>query len=81
MYCKICGDEKNVKFYPKKRQNLCFSCSQDTPKKVSRENFDAKYWGKKEEVSEGTKKSFYEDYLASKYTLKEYLDATIKTMV
>lgn len=76
MYCKICGDENNISYRPGRRQVLCDTCAKDTPVKVSRSSFDRQYWGNDPTVNESIKREFYEDYLASKNTLPEYIKAT-----
>lgn len=80
MYCRICGDEENVKYYPAKRQTLCTFCAKDTPRKVSRETFDKRYWVSDDPNEapppESIKLEFYADYLASGDTLDEYIEAT-----
>jgi hypothetical protein len=78
MYCKICGDERNVAYRPAARQSLCDSCSADTPAKIGRVNFDRWYWdGRAGEVCESTKRDFYEDYLRSNHTFDQYLVVTL----
>ncbi len=80
MYCRICGDESGVKYYPAKRQSLCPFCAKDTPRKVGRDAFDKAYWaGDDEPPPEGIKREFYSDYLASSYTLAEYIENTTST--
>ena len=78
MYCKICGTEYKVKFRPSKLQNLCEFCNKETPKKMSKHNFDKKYWGKDfESVPQSVRSEFYSDYLASSNTFKKYLEETV----
>jgi len=74
MYCRICGDTANVKYYPGKRQALCPHCSKDTPRKVSRENFDRQYWSGDSDAPEGIRREFYADYLASSDTVQQYIE-------
>ena len=77
MYCRICGDEDRVKFYPAKRQSLCPHCAKDTPANVGREAFDAKYWATGDDVPQAIRRDFYEDYLASRHSsVAKYLEAT-----
>lgn len=76
MYCRVCGDKRNVQYRLGKRQSLCDSCNADTPVKVSRESFDKAYWKNDPTVSQSTKREFYEDYLASECTLPEYIKQT-----
>jgi hypothetical protein len=80
MYCRICGDEANVRYYPRKRQALCRHCAKDTPAKVDRATFDKLYWGK-DDVPESTKREFYADYLASTCgSVASYVDATMEPL-
>jgi hypothetical protein len=79
MYCRICGDEKDVRYYAGKRQSLCRSCAKDTPAKVSRTTFDRVYWTGCEENDppEGIRREFYADYLASRHgSVASYIEAT-----
>ena len=82
MYCRICGDEAGVEYRPQARQSLCRSCADDTPAKVGRSEFEAAYWvdidGKPtlETVHPAIRREFYEDYLASNYTLAQYIERT-----
>ena len=78
MHCRICGSEKNTKYYPDHRQTLCKGCAKDTPPKVSRSVFDAFYWDNPnaDDPPESVKREFYFDYLTSTYTLEEYKIAT-----
>lgn len=75
MYCRICGDETNVKYYPAKRQSLCRHCAKDTPAKVSFETFCKAIFQGDEECPHAIKRDFYDDYKASRDTLKEYAKA------
>ena len=77
MYCRICGDESNIKYYVSKRQSLCPSCAKDTPAKVGRESFDRKYWAKDDDCPEAIRREFYADYLASSHgSIESYIEAT-----
>lgn len=81
MYCRICGDEREVAYRPAKRQTLCASCNRETPAKVGREYFDAHYWVS-DDPSEGKpnemiRREFYADYLASNMTFEEYVESTV----
>ena len=73
MYCRICGDETSVKYYPAKRQSLCAFCAKDTPRKVSFETFVAKMFAGDEDCPNSIKRDFYDDYKASSDTLDEYI--------
>lgn len=80
MYCRICGTEKSLKYYPRKLQTLCPPCAADTPAKVSKETFDREYWGVElPNVPESTRAEFYDDYLCSTHMLPEYILATTST--
>ena len=79
MYCKICGDENNVKLRGGNRGVLCDTCAASTPRKAGRASFDAAYWGTGDDaraVPEGIKREFYDDYRASEKTLEQYIEAT-----
>ena len=75
-YCRICGDERGTEYRPAQRQTLCESCWRDTPRKVSRAEFDRAYWGSDDEPCAATKREFYSDYLASASTLEDYIRST-----
>lgn len=77
MYCNVCGDTKNIKYYYELRQTICPACKIDTPKKVGKVEFDRTYWaGKEDEVSNSIKREFYRDYLSSRFTMQQYIVAT-----
>lgn len=73
MYCRICGDESNVKFYPSKRQSLCDFCAKDTPAKVSFDTFCAAMFKGDEDCPRSIMRDFYDDYKASSDTLDAYI--------
>ena len=78
-YCRICGDETGVEYYPTKHNSLCPSCAAGIPDKVSRESFDVAYWGKdRKDVPQPIRGDFYDDYRASTCTLDEYIIQTTK---
>lgn len=78
MYCRICGEENNVKYYATKRQALCRHCAKDTPAKVSRAAFDRKYWAGDDDCPESIRREFYADYLASRHgSIESYMEATV----
>lgn len=81
MYCRVCGDERNVSYRPRSRQSLCDSCASDTPHKVSRSAFDTEYWHDDPTVCESTKREFYSDYLSSTHTLAQYIAATVNEVM
>lgn len=78
MYCKICGSEENVKVHWNKGfQALCNLCSEETPEKIGKSEFDQKYWGEDyQDVPASTRKEFYDDYRTSTHTFEEYVIAT-----
>jgi hypothetical protein len=80
MYCKVCGSEENVKFYPNKLQALCKFCADETPNKVGFDRFVSFYFPGDDiyhgEVPYSTKKEFYDDYRTSTYNLENYKQAT-----
>jgi hypothetical protein len=75
MYCRICGDENDVKYYPDKRQSLCPSCASDTPRKVGLGVFaKAMFPPDVDEMPpRAIVRDFYEDYLASSQGLLDYV--------
>lgn len=76
MSCQICATPYEVQRY-KTKGTLCKNCAKTTPRKANRRHFDKAYWGAKyEEVSEGTRKEFYRDYVTSTHTVKEYIEVT-----
>jgi hypothetical protein len=80
MYCRVCGDDgETVKYRSGKHQSLCRWCNRDTPRKVTREEFERVYWAGPpgiETVPHSTRRDFWEDYLASECTLAEYVEQT-----
>jgi len=82
MYCRICGSEKDVKFYPAKRQSLCKWCAADTPSKLSRDEFEKRYWGAEvDTVPTFFRREFYSDYLASDCDMEKYIDQTTSSVL
>jgi len=76
MYCKICGDTKNVKYYNRFGYFACKYCAKGTPAKVNKETFKKVYFGN-EPVLNSILNEFYEDYKFSKHNLQEYIEKTI----
>lgn len=77
MECKICGSEIKVTYRYSKYQALCDLCNKETPRKMSRREFDGKYWTNEELlVPEFIKKEFYSDYLGSTETFHQYKRST-----
>lgn len=72
MYCRICGDERNVKFRNRSAMCLCDSCHRHTPEKASFETFL-----RVTELPNGAiAREFYSDYKASKHSsVSEYWEA------
>ncbi len=82
MYCRVCGDSRNVRFYSSKRQALCAACAKETPAKVGREAFDRQYWGGEAgTVPEAIKREFYSDYVASTHDLPDYIEHTASAVL
>lgn len=79
-YCRVCGDESNVTYHARSGQFLCRCCAEDTPTKVTREEFDRAYWASYPdgELSpcESVRREFYEDYQWSTHTLDSYIRET-----
>lgn len=75
MYCRVCGSESCVKWRGAQRNYLCDSCCADTPKKVSRSEFERAYWGNEKPIA-GIANEFWEDYLNSECTLERYITET-----
>ena len=69
-YCNVCGDTENIKYSDSKRQYLCSGCFQDTPKKESFLMFAQHFSGMPYKIQ----KDFYEDYIASSFTLDTYIN-------
>ena len=72
--CRICGSE-GARYRANARNILCDFCAKDTPAKKTLEEFRAEYF-KNENPPLSTIREFYSDYLASKYTLAEYIQET-----
>ena len=82
MTCKICGTVYEVKPRKGPRMTLCDQCAKGTPRKASRERFDAVYWGReRRSVPESIKREFYSDYKTSVCTLQQYVDQTTNEIV
>ncbi len=76
--CKVCGDE-NSRYRVGKRQSLCDSCNAETPRKVSREEFDKKFWSVPNAIPESVKTEFYDDYKTFSCTVQEYIKQASET--
>ena len=78
MTCKICGDENTATYRPSKRQTLCSGCNAGTPAKLSRPEFERRYWraGDVSTVPECTRREFYSDYLCSNLSYAAYESST-----
>lgn len=75
MTCKICGDAAVYNYDLK--QIICSACADGVAPKISRDEFDSRYWGDGDSaVPNATKREFYDDYLASKLNFDEYLKQT-----
>jgi hypothetical protein len=71
-----------VEWRPSKRQNLCDPCNAETPRKVSREAFEKRYWGARvNEVPNSVRYEFWSDYLTSSETLANYITTTTTTTI
>jgi hypothetical protein len=73
--CKICSHSP-ASFRAKKRQVLCDYCDEGTPTKVSRQEFDEKFWMDPTQVPTSVRKNFYSDYLGSGSDLGGYIVCT-----
>ncbi len=80
MYCRICGDENGVKYYPSKKNVLCPACAKDTPRKASFDRFNKVYFRSDHNCPPAIRKEFYDDYKASTHNLREYVKATVSTI-
>lgn len=86
MYCKICGSREEdkpkwfdgqwVEFYPSKHNSLCKPCAVETPDKMSKDEFIAKYFEEDETAPYSIIKEFYEDYRAFTGSFEEYVEST-----
>ena len=72
--CQICGAD-NAQWTHKTRSTLCADCAKDTPAKISYAAFCVDYFDG-ESVHAKIAREFYEDYLASRYSLPEYIQKT-----
>jgi hypothetical protein len=80
-WCRICGAD-GAKYQPRKRQALCAWCYGSTPNKLSRAEFDRRYWGSEwEGTPESIRREFYSDYLASSCTFTAYVKHTCEGRV
>lgn len=77
MRCSICGTS-DAQYRNRSRLVLCRSCHEDTPSKVSREEFDRLYWeSAAESVPLSTRNEFWSDYKTSTYrSVADYRTAT-----
>ena len=73
--CKLCSHSP-ASFRVKKRQTLCDYCDEAMPVKVSREEFDAKFWMDPVQIPTSVRKNFYSDYLSSDSDLGGYIICT-----
>ena len=69
-YCNVCGNTKNIKYSDSRRQYLCPICFGYIPKKESFLMFEKHFI----EMPYKIQRDFYEDYLASSYTLDAYIN-------
>ena len=76
MSCKVCGDE-NAKWHAPSRQSLCDFCAEDTPGKVSFDEFCAAYFPGDSDCPTAIKRDFFDDYRCSKHDLETYMAKTI----
>jgi hypothetical protein len=77
--CNICGAE-GAHYSAFKRQSLCDTCASTTPVKVSFETFRYEMWSRANRTRYGDpgatiERSFYEDYIASTFDLRQYINA------
>ena len=73
--CRICGDE-NANYNDSLKQIICSRCAEGTPMKITRQEFDERYWDSSDEVPKSVKREFYEDYLSSVYAFDMYKQLT-----
>ena len=78
MNCNICGTEENINYSPNSRQVLCITCNIMTPKKVSKETFRKEYFKNEKNIQKNIVNEFYDDYIKSILTLKEYIAETVE---
>jgi hypothetical protein len=77
--CRVCGagPERGTQFSSKHGMALCILCEQDTPIKVTMDEFNRLYWGAGfENVPLSTRREFFSDYMTSTLTLKQYIMST-----
>ena len=75
MQCEICGVEDGQMCW-EQRLVLCDACLDGTPPKVGRTEFVRTYFAGDEGVRAHIAREFYDDYLASTFTLAEYIKQT-----
>jgi hypothetical protein len=78
MFCRVCGDQRGVKYRARSRLALCPSCHRDTPAKVTRAAFERVYWGgRADDVPAAVRAAFWDDYRHSGYgSVASYKRAT-----
>lgn len=76
--CKICGSQETVSYRHKCLQYLCIECYILTPKKVSKPVFKQEYFKGEKNIQQSIVNEFYDDYITSIMTLKEYIKETAK---
>ena len=75
--CTICASTVKVAHRKHCMMTLCEICSEDTPKKLTREQFDRIYWGARvSEVATNVKREFYDDYKKSTLNVFDYIMET-----
>ena len=80
MLCRICGMHGHVIYRDKCKQYLCTSCFIMTPKKISYNKFKLIYFNSADNIAKDVATVFYNDYLTSTYTIKEYIQQTTEKL-
>lgn len=76
--CLICGTDKYIEYRAKCKTVLCVECYIMTPQKVSKKDFTKAYFKDEKNILKNIVNEFYNDYICSIYTLKEYIKQTTK---
>ena len=80
IHCHVCGagTEGGTRWVPDKHQSLCLRCEIAMPPKMTRSEFGLLYWGPgfEAKVPSSTQAEFYEDYLTSNLSFRQYVLST-----
>ena len=75
--CRICASTVKVAHRKHCMMTLCEICSENTPRKLFKDQFDRIYWGDRvREVPTNVKLEFYDDYKKSTLNVFDYIMET-----